>query len=251
MHKSEHFPATGVYLVDDQTAMKRRLMYTAAALVVCTFGCRKQTATQNDDLARSAKEARRAGKTATTLRYILDESGTEGALDDFLRTSSVVIVTRAAPQPIQTIDEGYLYTWHVLHVLRILSQRPPFPRDGCELAKPPRLPVNSNEIAIPLVAGTAIVDGVAVTMDSNESHITFESGKSYLLLARVCPNGVARLPQGAADVFQINDGGRIASVDSPQFNFMKELLSFGTVDRLGTYLQKFDASGRSDNERKR
>ena len=150
-----------------------RLLCVVAAIIACA--CRAEPGS----LTYSAKEAKRQGKQAITIRHIFDEIGSEAPLDGFLRAYATVLATPVGAS-VQTTDNYYVYTWHFFHVLRILAQPPSPSVPGCRVS-PPRA-LAADEIAIPLVAGTAVIEGVAITMDSDESHATFKPGQQYLFL---------------------------------------------------------------------
>ena len=185
-------------------------------------------------LAYSAKEAKRQGKQAITIRHIFDEIGSEAPLDGFLRAYATVLATPVGAS-VQTTDKYYVYTWHFFHVLRILAQPPSPSVPGCHVL-PPRALV-ADEIAIPLVAGTAVIEGVAITMDSDESHATFKPGQQYLFLSIRCPSGVALLLQGRLDIFEVMPDGRIVVPTTPWFRYMQDVMKLGTIDRLTEQLK--------------
>ncbi len=180
-----------------------RLLCAIVGATACACG------PEPDSLRGMARQAKRQGKTAITFRHHEDERGAASHLDDLLRSESVVLATPADPASIQVTEKFYIYTWHVFRVLRVLAQPPPRSSLGCDAAPPRHL--TEHEIAIPLGGGTAVVDDVSITMESNDSDVTFERGREYLFLATLCANGVTLLSQGGADVFGVTPDGHITA----------------------------------------
>jgi hypothetical protein len=194
-------------------------------------------------LAYYARQAHRDRKNAITVGIILDENGIGSSLTELLRTLSTVLVVPTDAPLVQGTDAQYVYTWRSFRIIQVLAKRALQPHYRCAGSLPRRLSLASDEVAIPLVEGTALVDGVAVTMDSSESHVTFKPGQQYLMLAFMCPGGVVVLPQGHRDIFEVTTNGRIVSTAEPQSRFMEELLDLGTIDHLVDGLRRVDDSG--------
>jgi hypothetical protein len=91
--------------------------------------------------------------------------------------------------------------------------------------------IGPDEIAVRLLAGTAEVEGVTITMGGPEAHLEFKPGQQYVMLVNVCPDRVAILPHTVGDVFRVTPEGRLA-VDVIPFPFVREALQVGSVDRL-------------------
>lgn len=211
-----------------------RMLCVVAAVIACA--CQAEP----DSLAYIAKEAKQQGKKAITIRHIADEIDYGTHLDNLLRVHTTLLATPADPPTIQTIDKYGVYKWNFFRVLRILAQPRSQSNSGCDMSPPRPLSRAGDEIAIRLVAGTALIDGVAITMDTDESEATFKPSRQYLFLAMLCPDGVAILPQGRVDIFDVSADGRIAASPNPAnlwFGHVQEMQNLGTIDRLTEHLK--------------
>jgi hypothetical protein len=87
------------------------------------------------------------------------------------------------------------------------------------------------EVVLPIAGGTAVIDGVSLTMVSNQDHLSFAAGQAYYALADFCASGTIFIPHGEKDIFAIAQDGTLTydgqSVPLTDFN-----LSFRTLDRL-------------------
>jgi hypothetical protein len=191
-------------------------------------------------LAKAAKDAKSRGSKTATVRLDLDENGTEGPLDDHLRKDSIIMVALSDANPVQVTGVDAIRTWHSFRLLRVFAKRACQRFDDPCPTVPRELSIAVDQIAVPLLEGTAIVDGVAITMDSSESHVTFKPNQQYLMLSIMCPEGVVLLPQGRRDIFEVTETGHILATTNPQFPFMKGLLDLGTTDRLSERLRQLD-----------
>jgi hypothetical protein len=107
---------------------------------------------------------------------------------------SVALVVPTPAAPVQSADDFYIYTWRSFRAVRMLSERPSAPWVTCRLRAPRTLTIAPGEIAVRVVAGTTVVNGVSVTMDGPEAHLAFKPGQQYVMIVNVCPEQVAILP---------------------------------------------------------
>jgi hypothetical protein len=68
--------------------------------------------------------------------------------------------------------------------------------------------LQSDELLIPIVDGTAVIDGVTITQKSRPAPVRFETSHEYLVFANVCSR-FTLLPMGSWDVFEITASDRI------------------------------------------
>jgi hypothetical protein len=227
------------------------LFCVIAAMTISACGPARHTEPRRGSLAEYAKQAKREGRSSTTVTELFDEYGSESNLDDLLGIYSALLVIPARISALQTVEDEYIHTWHVFRVLQVLSSRsvpapPAFP--GCRLPLPAQLSLESAEVAVPVAGGTAVIDDVIVRMETNAWN-PVEPGQHYLLLAIMCPGGVVILPMGGPEVFDVTPNGRIlreyANPSIPpdfplRFRFEKEMLSLGTIDRLAAHIKDIE-----------
>jgi hypothetical protein len=191
------------------------------------------------DLARAAADAKAQGLRSITTSYVFDENGSQSPLADLLNDSFVIAATPVAGPAAQSTTRDYILTWHVLTVLYAFSV--PRSRPAEECPQPPgTLAVRPGQVAVPVVSGTHVIDGVEITMKSNEGSIGFDGGVVHLLMTLRCVGGVVTLPQGQANVFVIDSQGRIraqrAMLHPPAF--VTEMLQIGTADALARRMRR-------------
>jgi len=97
---------------------------------------------------------------------ILDENGNGSSLAELLRTLSTLLVVQTEAAPVRDTRADAIYTWRSFRLVRVLARRPLQEYYRCPRSSPRRLSLGAGEVAFPLIQGTAVVDGVAVTMDS-------------------------------------------------------------------------------------
>jgi hypothetical protein len=211
--------------------------FLSVALLLMS-GCGTDVASQEGMLTRAA-EAKRQGRSSTTVTAILDENGTGSSLPEIIKSSSIVVVQPGHAGAAQTIGPDWILTWHVLRVTDTLSARASADREACgQTTLPKDLRLGPQQIAVPLTVGTALINGVSVTMETSHELVQFKPDRSYLLLGHRCPSGVFLLPRGELDVFDVTPTGELQfSVAEIRFPFTKELLETGNVDALRTRIR--------------
>ena len=150
-----------------------------------------------NSLAAIAKRTKVAGQTEIVVPGpMVEYPGENMTLDDAFGKLSVVVV-----EPLESKsyigDSDHIISWYRCRLDEVLSIRPPLICDTCPRSPepPPDLPPNKQgEILIPRIGGSAIIDGVRVTMI--DSIPEFELHKQYLLFVSIMPSGVAALTGG-------------------------------------------------------
>ncbi len=194
------------------------------------------------ELAELAAQARAQGKTEVAVSRVLDENGSETPLAQLLETVSVVIAKDLPARRIVTATADDILTWHIFKVDEWLSIAKPLPDVlACHGTLPQGIVLAADEIAVPLLAGSTEIKGVKVTMLGSEASIMFQPDQRYLLLLRPCQEGVARLPQGALDIFTVDSESRIRDAYDVAYPvpFMIEMVqAVQTVDKLALMLRR-------------
>jgi len=191
------------------------------------------------DVRKAADEARSQGKNQATMQLFIRDVGTDHSFDRAIDEFSVVVV-RPLRLSAATTTLNSIRTWHVFRVIETVSRRSPSP-DDCEAYVPPSsVPVNTDEVAIELFAGSVDVAGVKVTMDTLHSLVKFEPDQTYVLIGALCQARTLQLAFGPYGVYQISPNGFIpGAVADPAVSrpFLEEMLNLKTLDNLKKRLQ--------------
>lgn len=210
--------------------------FIVLVLVSLTVLARGQGGPSTGSLAWHASQARSKGRGETTIKVVADERG-GGDLDEVLRSCAVIVATPVGAEGVQGLDESYIYTWRVFRILK----RGPLGRTAHAAGAFPTIPrgvhpLGPGYVAIPVVGGTAEIDGVRITMVSNDSGLVFEPGRRYLMFVRMGPHGGALLAEGAFGIFRIaKDGSIMPFLANAQARFTEQVLALKTVDGLFAY----------------
>ena len=181
-----------------------------------------------------------AGKTQVSTSLLICEDGSAGELDEILKGTSVFVVEPVRSPAAQSVTQGEIYTWHVVRVLEVLSLGSAATHDRCQ--PPSDLTVAPDELAIPALHGTTVIDGISVTMHSNRSFY-LDAGQRYLVIAKRCGTDVATLPQGPRNIFGIDDHGRVLAIpEQYPASFREEMIAIGTVSGLARRLRRAQAN---------
>jgi hypothetical protein len=184
-------------------------------------------------LSIAAAQAKQRGEKSVRLREN-PELDTESTLDDVIRASAIVIGS-AGESKLEVMPDSIL-TWQYLAVSEWLQRSTIEPRDGACIPSSP--PTAADHVVIPFGRGTATVDGVQITVE-NESHVSMEQGRRYLIVGHECPNNSLVRPWGGHGMFQVDDDGRVSL---PTFNsgntiYAHDIASLGTIGALRARIQ--------------
>lgn len=194
------------------------------------------TSAQSGFLHRLAKSAKDRGQ--TTARDVITTSGDDSyrTAEEILRKYSTLIVKpRGFAVAVQTTPE-YIYTWHTVDVVRSVSRRPTV-RATCNWQTPASLKPKWPLLAFPILGGTARVDGVSITLESDDSRLGLMSGRSYLVIGNVCGAVLSRPHGGDVDVFEISSDGSFAPRRTSPRPLSEFLINIGTLAKLEAYLK--------------
>jgi hypothetical protein len=156
---------------------------------------------------------------------------TSNNLESALKASSVVLAT-ASPKQVVVTTQEMVYTWQFVKIEQWLSQVPLRPHDCGQIPRPPLAIPSADEAMVPIGAGTTTIDGVMISVTTEESQ-KFTPGQLYLLLVGECRNQEVRLIYGEQSVYLVDNTGAISAPRSETFDpFAKELLAVKTVDAI-------------------
>jgi hypothetical protein len=204
----------------------------AAALLTSVLAAARPSPQSTGLLARAAAHARQAGRSSETLT--LSDGGGDLAvgLPDVLKVYSVVVATpvRGSDSPVAVTADN-IYTWHVLRVDQTLTRRTPGPAE-CGEEVPGRPALKAGEMAVPVLGGTTVIDGISITILAPGLEVTLDSGSSYLLIGSRCQDGVLRLPHGGLDTFAVMPDGRFSQSGESSTAFRRAVFASGSVGAI-------------------
>ncbi len=191
-------------------------------------------------VAAAVAEAKREGR----IHVMLDVDAVE-ELDDTLENLAAsysfltLSPTRAAVRT--TATDTSLITWSTFRVNDTLSERSASPSD-CPVTPPPDLRIREQEIFIPVLGGTTVIEGVTVTQPMS-TRLPEDSTRTYVLFGVQCPKRVFRLPLGRMEFFEILPSGKLTYVGQQlafgrKLQFQREIEALGTLDALRNYLRQ-------------
>ena len=139
-------------------------------------------------LSISAAQARQRGEKSVRLRDLAGLD-TESALNDIISASAIVIGFGGDTKLEVTPDS--ITTWQYLKVSEWLQRSTVEPHDLACGTSPP--PAAADHVVIPFGRGTAMVDGVQITLE-NETDVSLEKGRRYLIIGHECPISSLKRP---------------------------------------------------------
>jgi hypothetical protein len=202
---------------------------TAAAVIAATTGTHQQkpknepekaVAAETLDIDGSIKAYAQQAKAKGLQRIVIpapsfSHDGEAAGFDEATSDHSVV-VAQAIEKRSLLITPNLISTWYKFRITDTLSKKKiaPLKCKDCSLPTPPpeMLPLNRDEILVPKVGGTVIVDGVEVTMvDANSPEYTM--AQDYVLLLADRNAEVANVRAGALGAFTVKADGTLEPID--------------------------------------
>jgi hypothetical protein len=181
----------------------------------------------------AVEDAKKHGRTTTGVSTTVD-TFQDPSLAEVLNSSAALLVTATRLNAIVTTENTFV-TWNVFSVDREIGPQTRRPAE-CFNPPPPSLRLASREIAVGLLGGVKVVDGVTVTWGSLDRDLALEPGGKYLLLGVRCSDHeVLTRPSGYgfAAIGASGQLGPLASQSPSTYpRFFKELMALGTVDAL-------------------
>lgn len=185
-----------------------------------------QTLDIDGSVAAYAREAKARGLKRIVIpsqRFSYD--GEEAGLDEAMSDHSLV-VARAIEKRSLLVRPDLITTWYKFKVTDTLSKKKASPSDctECTPPAPPEemLPLKPDEILVPKVGGTVIVDGVEVTM-VNSVFPDYKMAQDYLLLLSEVTREVANVRAGALGAFTISADGTLEPIDKKSNRIEQDL----------------------------
>ena len=173
--------------------------------------------------------AKAQGKTSVSyLALPADGDSQRPPFDQFLRDSVVFVATsqrRDAPLVVTTSQT--MITWHLFHVERMLSAGGP--SAACPIV-PDSLSIGGRDIAVPVFGGTAIVDGVTVTLaGAGTGPTTLPAGERYLIAGARCEGSVV-LGGGLLGIWRLDGDGMLIPREDQRGSLMESLRSVAAIE---------------------
>ena len=185
-----------------------------------------QTLDIDGSVAAYAREAKARGLQRITIpakRFSYD--GEMAGLDEALSDHSLV-VARAVEKRSLLTRADLITTWYKFKISDTVLKRKASPSDctECTPPAPPQemLPLAHDEILVPKIGGTVIVDGVEVTM-VNSVFPDYKMAQDYLLLLSEVTREVANVRAGALGAFTISADGTLESIDKKSNRIEQDL----------------------------
>jgi hypothetical protein len=186
-------------------------------------------------LVTQALLAKHQGKTSLALTVRLDRAIDVG-FDSVKSEVSFFVATGTHKPAVAIAGPDFVHTWHTLRLEKTLAA-PPVSQWFCGGEVPTGLKLDPGEVMIPLMGGTATVEGVAVTVTGLGRQPSFEAGRRYLLVGALCPGRRLILSFEDSSVLPVTSDGRIVSPDTPNpFTFVRQIVGFGNLEELSRRL---------------
>lgn len=208
-----------------------RITGSVLLLLICA-GCTRtrQPSPPAGSLEASAAISNSRGETKGTIRIFGPGEVPPFDLDRMLRTYTVLIATPSESKVATTTE--YILTWYRFKALDVIST-PPHCLQCDNLPPPPTdFQAAQNEFVLPIVAGTATINGVELTMVSDEPR--FELNQRYLLFVDMSGGRVAQLGGGWAGAYQVSQNGTLSTRIPRSARLKDEILAEGTIGKLRT-----------------
>jgi len=202
----------------------------AFILVAATGLCISQPQAQAvASIADFAAKAKASGRTSASIEQHSGESLLQ--LRSVINRASVFVVRATGKPPLPTTTTFNIWTWYTVRIDDTLRRRPPTAR-ACRDIPPVRPSVGAGEAALQTLGGTAIVDGVSVTLNAPVFGVSIPRFVRMLIFVDSCPADVFQLPQGGLDIFTVEPDGKLASEADSPYPFRTEILRLGSVSEV-------------------
>lgn len=165
-------------------------------------------------------------------------------LDEAFSTYTVVI---AQPIEVKSFLDMHdtINSWYKFKVIETLSKKAP-PADT-SFGNPPddMLPLKDNEILVPRLNGTVVIDNVKVTAPDKDFPMLDKTQRYLLFLSVDTTGNIGRLELGSAAVASITPDGKIETTDKQQDRLKLEMKGRynGSLNQL-----KEEIKGRSNQQ---
>ncbi len=204
-----------------------------AGLVFSLLICASCTQTSHPSaspgsLQAYATDSKAHRKTKGTIRVFGPGEVPPFDLDRMLRTYTLLIAIPTQSKVSTTTE--YILTWYRFEILDVIST-PGHCLDCGNLLRPPAdFQAAKNEFVLPVVDGTATIDGVELTMVSDDP--IFELGEKYMLFVDMSPARVAQMGGGWAGAYRVGPNGALSTRIRKSAPLKDEIMREGTITRL-------------------
>jgi hypothetical protein len=212
-------------------------------LVLCCAGCkvtstkRTQSVPEQGTVEWHVQQAKAKGETKVSLAQF-PGMGQESNLDQALEYSTIVsaIPISSAVQ----IGKDTIFTWYKFKIMSFLSkaERCDPPCNSAPIPPSSLLPLAPDEIAIPFGGGTAVVDGVTVTVSAERSH--FKANEKYILFldSSADSSQVFFLGGGGHQwAFKVEGRGELYDESFRSSQLAQQVMTLHTEERLSKYMR--------------
>jgi hypothetical protein len=208
----------------------RPIAFALAMTVVACDGSSKQRIEPSDAIRAGIASAKARGD--STVAFISSvPNGSHFTLEVMRSHGTVGFVLKAtATNAFLTLTDS-IRTWHKFQLIEQMGTVAP--SEDCPAA-PTEVSLSTDEVIVPLTAGTVTLDGVTLMATTAESSLAFSLGATYFVLGRRCSNGVLMLEGAPDSVFAVEPGGDLRSnvQTTAESVLLADLRKYGTLDRL-------------------
>ncbi len=194
-----------------------------------------------------AQNAKAEGRSSITVTFPGGEAQDAGTLRDNWPIYSLLEVKVEPGEVRATVGQYAILTWYRARVISVLSRQkevsPLF--QTMETKNPFAGTLAANEMALQLTGGgTALIDGVAVTISAEGEPTSLTFGRTYLMLVSLYQDGgsCGVLRPGLSSIFTVESDGRL----TPHVRgraAAEEVASVGNLQGLRAYLKSAAVRG--------
>lgn len=176
-------------------------------------------------LAQLVKKAKEKGETRLELHGTISNRAQYTNLDDALKSFYLVKVEVISKKTV--VEDGeFINTWYKFRVIDTLSKAKTSHNFSFMTPPPEMLPLQEDEILVPVDGGNATIDGVEVSSGElgQPGERAFDEHQKYLLLLLVDPvSKIGTTDLGSAGVFTVSDDDTFTPFDGDKRRVYDEL----------------------------
>jgi hypothetical protein len=174
-----------------------------------------------------AREAEKLGETSISIPAPNFEVAQPESLNDALAHTTLVLARFLAQAT--THDDDFVVTWRKYRILEKFSSPPIVSQDSDEpfttYVPASLLPISQSEFVMAEIGGTAVIDGVTITMRNSENRALPEAKPVLMFLQFASSGAIAALNYGTIGAFWTDQFETIHAIDeSDDYHLGSELL---------------------------
>jgi hypothetical protein len=165
----------------------------------------------------------------------------------FFNGRAAIVLSQVRMDLAQVVTADWVYSWSQATIDRTVAvggeSESKFLQSVCEGIPRPG-PISSaltpNGVAIPLIRGETVIDGVTLFMDVEQARINLRADTRYLLFGHVCLPGIFFLTQeDVGFIFPIREDGQLEPALRPGGDeWAKTVMEQKNVDGVAAYLAR-------------